>query len=127
MKPVFGLNLRQAVKIQLLFSADLHEPKRHKYVDRRSKFSELSVQECFSVPSAVFNSFALSQRKVCGGYQDYLEPGCRVSDIEDTNAGSDGDEQMLFDGERPLVTDLIKDVTASWPAMQRRRQEARPL
>lgn len=61
MRPMYGLNLRQAVKVSILLSADLFETgKRHRYVDRRSKFDEQSVKDCFrNVPSAVFNSFAL--------------------------------------------------------------------
>ena len=55
MEPVYGLNLRQALKVQLLLAADLHEPKRHRYIDRRSKFEAMSVDECYKVPSAVFN------------------------------------------------------------------------
>ena len=38
MSPVYGLDLRAAIKVNLLLAADLHENKRHKYVDRLTKF-----------------------------------------------------------------------------------------
>ena len=86
MKPVYGVNLRSAIKVNLVFSVDLYESKRHKYVDRMSKFEQAAVDECFAVPSAVFNAQAVTRRRLygCGGNDDYVAPGCRVTDIEDT-------------------------------------------
>ena len=87
MEPVYGQNLRQAVKITLLLSADLHEAKRHRYVDRRSKFSHEAISECYSVPSAVFNSFALGALQRQGTMtndsatdSDYEPAMCKVTD-----------------------------------------------
>ena len=67
------------MKVTLLLSADLFETgKRHKYVDRRSKFSDTSVKDCFrNVPSAVFNPFA-SNRNIG---LDIDGPRCTVVDI----------------------------------------------
>ena len=39
-EPVYGVDLRNAIKVNLLLAADIHENKRHNYVDRRSKFSQ---------------------------------------------------------------------------------------
>ena len=79
MSPVYGHDLRQAVRITLLLSADLFENKKHRYVDRKTKFEQSCIDECYSVPSAVFNSFALRN---CEN-EDYLPPMCTVSDITD--------------------------------------------
>ena len=109
MRPVYGINLRQAVKVSLLFSVDLYENKRHAYVDRVSKFQQLSVDECFSVPSAVFNPNALTQRRVHGTpIDDYLPPMCRVTDIEDN-----------YNSEEMIGNDLIQDVTRTWQGSSR--------
>ena len=85
MRPVYGVNLRAAIKVSLVFSVDLFENKRHRYVDRKSKFEQIFVDECFSVPSAVFNPTALKQRRVHGvdDNDDYVPPMCRVTDIDD--------------------------------------------
>ena len=78
-EPVYGVDLRNAIKVNLLLAADIHENKRHNYVDRRSKFSQQSVNECFSVPTAVFNSFAVTQN--VGFDDDYEPPMCKISDL----------------------------------------------
>ena len=106
MRPVYGLNLRKAVKVSLILSADLYENKKHQYVDRQSKFSQISVDECYSVPSAVFNPFALAQRKNETPEDDYLKPGCRVTDFTDSKYGG---EDLIIDAGRviPVCKDLI--------------------
>ena len=88
MRPVYGLNLRQAVKVTLLLSADLFETgKRHRYVDRRSKFSDTAVKDCFrNVPSAVFNQFASFR----SDDERYDGPRCTVTDIIDDQDDIDG-------------------------------------
>ena len=93
MKPVYGIDLRKAVRVTLILSADLHENKRHRYIDRRSKFSQTCIDECLSVPSAVFNSVALRNDVT---YEDYKLPMCRVSDIDDQD---DEMEDMMIDTE----------------------------
>lgn len=98
MRPVYGVNLRQALKVPILLSADLHESKRHKYVDRKSKFDQFSVNECSSVPSAVFNSFSNTQNAFYRSNDDsYLPPGCRVYDLVDED-----DDQMSDIGEMEI-------------------------
>lgn len=115
MRPVYGSNLRQAVKVFLVLAADLHENKRHRYVDRKSKFSQMSIDECFSVPSAVFNPFAAAAGRQYGLYsgEEYVSPGCRVYDFTRSNYKG---EEVLIDGgqEVPVCRDLIEDVTLTW-------------
>jgi hypothetical protein len=53
-KPIFGADLRKAVKVALLLD-DLNESKRHKYVNKLSKFKD--SKECASLSNAVFNQF----------------------------------------------------------------------
>ena len=84
--------------------ADLHENKKHSYVDRRSKFQQGSINECTSVPSAVFNQFALSQRT---NVWDYQPPGCTVSDIPDKPGNAASKQQQKV---------MIQDVTVEWAA-----------
>ena len=85
MAPVYGQNLRHAVKIALVLSAELYEPKRHKYVDRRSKMSQSSVRECYSVPSTVLNPLAMALYRSSDSSQHQYElPCCKVSDFDDS-------------------------------------------
>ena len=78
-EPVYGVDLRNAIKVNLLLAADLHENKRHTYVDRSTKFADNKVNECFSVPTAVFNSFAITQK--VGFDETYEPPMCKISDL----------------------------------------------
>ena len=79
LRPVYGVDLRKAIKVNLLLTADIHDSKRHNYVDRLSKFKNGQVRECFSVPSAVFNSFALIQKTHTE--EGYEAPMCKVLDF----------------------------------------------
>ena len=54
-RPIYGLDLIDSVRVNLLFMGDLHGIKRHSYVDRKAKFCKTAVNECFKVPSSVFN------------------------------------------------------------------------
>lgn len=115
MRPVYGVNLRQALRVPLLLSAELYETKRHKYVDRRSKFSKNLVDECSSVPSAVFNSFSNVQNTF---YQvepemGYLSPGCRVYDLIDEDC-ADEEAMEVDEGKKKGYCNLIVDVTKTW-------------
>ena len=103
--------------MNLVLSADLHENKRHKYVDRRSKFSQNSVKECYSVPSAVLNSFANMQARSSG--EEYEGPICKVSDYEEipkeAEAPKDEDQDMNSQDEKPpRYRKLIEDITTEW-------------
>lgn len=85
---MYGRDLRDAVKINLLLHGDVHESKRQKYVDRHSKTNRHAVAETKKIASAVFNSFGLSVYKelLQDGEEDGIEyqpSGCTITDFPD--------------------------------------------
>jgi hypothetical protein len=66
-RPIYGADLRRAVKVNLLLD-DLHESKRHKYVNRASKHNKPAVKDCYKLPNAVFNPYCQMKELCCLEY-----------------------------------------------------------